>query len=55
MKLDPFWKSYALLILIAQLFIAGLFVLIHDRGTAAPAAREEAFDVRKLPRDQSGY
>jgi hypothetical protein len=55
MKLDPFWKSYALLILIAQLFIAGLFVLIHDRGTAAPAVREESFDARKLPRNESVY
>jgi hypothetical protein len=55
MKLDPFWKSYALLIAIAQLLIAGLFVLIYDRGTDAPAAREEAFDVRKLRHDVSGY
>ena len=50
-----FFKSYALLIAVAQLLLAALFILIKDRDTSAPAAREEAFDVRKLDHRDSPY
>jgi hypothetical protein len=50
-----FFKSWALLIALAQLLIPTLFVLFHTRDSTAPAAREEATDIRKLQHRDATY